>query len=479
MRQGFAMPKFEKRIYLGIGLIIAGFIPLIVASFMALRYFVKEQNDIISNNVNELLIAERLRYIDSTSGSLMPLHVISGEMRLVSQLEKRAKEFEQLTDELLQKESNPATVQLVKKIQEQSLQLFAASKPGIDRRQNGSSIDKGNTYFAQTGAPIAGELKDLLKELTRQETEDLNAAKERLSSAESRMILGLTIFAIFILVLVGGIARLMVKVLQQKRIYDESQLALLERERKLSKARKETVEVVSHDLKSPLSTVQMSINLMLDQITEPSIEAIDLREGLLIANRSAESMQKLIMNLLDHAKIEAGQMVLEKQKVNLENLLGDLKLRFEPLASNKNISLTLNLAGSGFIADCDSTRLEQVLSNLITNAIKFSPTQSNVDISLQSKDESVLISVADAGPGIDSEQISHVFDRYWQVRKTANQGTGLGLAIAKAIVTAHNGKIWVESEIGHGSKFFIELPVKKLTSETSKLSFSAERPLEV
>ena len=119
----------------------------------------------------------------------------------------------------------------------------------------------------------------------------------------------------------------------------------------------------------------------------------------------------------------------------------------------------------GKAVPCDQARVEQVLSNIIGNALKFTPIGGEIHVMMSSKESFVVISIRDSGRGMNKDQLEHIFDRYWQVPETSKQGNGLGLAIAKIVVETHQGKIWVESELGKGSTFYFSLPIDPNSSK--------------
>jgi signal transduction histidine kinase len=461
------MNQFERRLYLGIIIIVIGFVPIILGSFFALHHIVHEQKDVVSTNVQKLLLAERLRYIDSIESSLMPIYVLTGESSVIKDFEIRNRQFDDLAMQLLDAEQaeggRDQTRVLISEIRRLSKSLRAFSSPGIQLRQSGASLELVNQYFDQNTGPLVGDLQEHLRVLVNDEAAELDAAKRHVATTVNWTIAGLSLLSFFALALVVLIGRLLSKIISQKRSFDETQQELFENERHLSLARKETVEVVSHDLKNPLSTIKMSLELMFELINEPVTPQNfqDFEEGLQIAKRSADSMERLIKDLLDHAKIEAGHLDLERKENDLAAMVSDLVLRFKPLAKNKGISLLNSTGGAKLVANCDPGRIEQVLSNLLGNALKFTPDAGQITIDARIQGSGILITVADTGAGISPTDIGHIFDRFWQVRATSRNGTGLGLAISKAIVEAHGGEIKVESEIGKGSKFAILLPMKQ------------------
>ncbi|QRK05704.1 GAF domain-containing protein [Archangium violaceum] len=232
------------------------------------------------------------------------------------------------------------------------------------------------------------------------------------------------------------------------------------REQKAVQARDDLVAVVSHDLKNPLGVIHLQVGFIL--------RALPLdREGpwRRIQNsaeriqRATERMNTLIRDLLDLAKIEAGRFSVELKPEELESLLEECLEIFNPLAEQKRISISQKVSQPEMLVRADRDRIFQVLSNLIGNAIKFTPEGGSIQLTIEPEGKAARFAVRDTGPGIPKEQLPNLFNRYWQAKKRAREGTGLGLYIAKGIVEAHGGQLWVESQVGSGSTFFFTLPV--------------------
>jgi len=232
------------------------------------------------------------------------------------------------------------------------------------------------------------------------------------------------------------------------------------REQKAVQARDDLVAVVSHDLKNPLGVIHLQVGLILRAIPldregpwrrlHTSIERIQ---------HATDRMNTLIRDLLDLAKIEAGRFVIEPRPEELESLIEECMELFHPLAGQKRISITQQVRQPEVRVQADRERIFQVFSNLMGNAIKFTPEGGSIQLTAEPVGRAVRFTVKDTGPGIPQEQLPHLFNRYWQAKKRAQEGTGLGLYIAKGIIEAHGGQLWVESQMGSGSTFFFTLPV--------------------
>jgi signal transduction histidine kinase len=222
-----------------------------------------------------------------------------------------------------------------------------------------------------------------------------------------------------------------------------------------TRARDEMLGVVAHDLRNPLNTITMGATLMLE-LVEPGSR---LRDQVQMVHRAAERMNRLIQDLLDVRRIDSGRMAIDPRSESVANILGEAREMLRPLATAASLELTCDADENVPRVAADAARILQVLSNLVGNAIKFTPAGGRVRVQAAAVDGEVRFTVSDTGTGIPAEQLPHIFGRYWQGTRGDRRGIGLGLAIAKGIVEAHRGRIWVESQVGVGSEFIFTLPV--------------------
>jgi chemotaxis family two-component system sensor kinase Cph1 len=188
-------------------------------------------------------------------------------------------------------------------------------------------------------------------------------------------------------------------------------------------------------------------------------DAIRARESIELIAQAAEQMDTLIRDLLDVNRLDAGKLVISPVSIDPSVLLTDSLQTLRPLVAEKQISLDLQTGTRLPNVMADPERIQQALSNLVGNAIKFSPTGSKIVVAARGDGAGVIFSVVDSGKGISAEQLPRVFDRYWQSSRTDRQGAGLGLAISKGIVEAHGGRIWLESMPGRGTIVSFSLPL--------------------
>lgn len=230
-------------------------------------------------------------------------------------------------------------------------------------------------------------------------------------------------------------------------------------ERKLDKSRKDFIANVSHELRTPISMLQGYSEAIIDDIASTDEEKKEIAQ--VIYDESLR-MGRLVNELLDLARMEAGHVQLHLESVAMVEFTERVLRKFQGLAKEKHIKLSLNgKVEDEFEAMIDSDRMEQVLTNLIDNAIRHTDDYGEVKLHLDKSQSEIHLSVQDTGAGIPKEDLPFVFERFYKADKARTRGksgTGLGLAIAKNIVEAHQGVIAVESELNEGTTFFIKLP---------------------
>jgi len=225
--------------------------------------------------------------------------------------------------------------------------------------------------------------------------------------------------------------------------------------RRAEKLRQEVMAMITHDLRTPLAT----INNVLDFFENGTSGTFDEKghRYVQMAKRNADRMVSLINDLLDIEKIKSGMMQLEIDSVRLSRCFANCEMISAAIAEESGVKLLFE--STEIFIEADEQRLDRVLTNLVANAIKYSPKGKTVTISAHRQKNAVMVRVQDQGPGIPADMLESVFERFQQVGAAKTKGgSGLGLTICKAIVEMHGGKIWVESA-DQGSTFIFTLPV--------------------
>ncbi len=243
------------------------------------------------------------------------------------------------------------------------------------------------------------------------------------------------------------------------RLYQQAQQA--------TRARDDVLGIVSHDLRNPLHTIQLSSSFVLELIGATGVSIpgavagappVSLGHQLDIILRAARRANSLIEDLLDVTRIDAKRLAVDPVEVDANSLIEEALLETTPLAREREIELVHAWEGDPATVMADKGRIFQVFSNLVGNGLKFTPKDGSIVVTGRTVGADVVVSIADTGAGIPAESLPHLFDRFWQARQSRRAGAGLGLFIAKGIIEAHGGRIWVESTVGRGTTFSFTLP---------------------
>lgn len=243
-------------------------------------------------------------------------------------------------------------------------------------------------------------------------------------------------------------------------------VADLEAKRRLDNLQDDFIATISHELLTPLGFIKGYATTLLREDT--NWEDRTRREFLTIIDEEADRLRELIDNLMDSSRLQAGTLRMSFQPVRLDTLLRDISLRAG--SRDDRIKINLDIKTPCRQVEADPARLAQVFDNLLGNAAKYAPN-SPVTIRVECQDMQVRITVEDQGPGIAPEHLEHLFKRFYRVpgQNTSVRGTGLGLYICRRIVQAHQGEIRVESKLGQGTKFLIDLPVERNPQKESSM----------
>ena len=228
--------------------------------------------------------------------------------------------------------------------------------------------------------------------------------------------------------------------------------------------RDEFLAIVSHDLRNPMGTVSSCADMLLKD-ENYTIDS-EVRPWIELIKRNADSALRLISDVLDMERIVGGQLGLKLENHNVNKMIKESIESFILAASAKNVLLRTTPTVISNFTLFDRDRISQVLSNLIGNALKFTPDGGSIIVNAMASPSELTVSVTDSGPGIPEEKKAFIFDRFAQIKSKDRRGLGLGLYISKMLVEAHHGRIWVDSKLGQGSTFYFTLPTQKTLAET-------------
>jgi two-component system phosphate regulon sensor histidine kinase PhoR len=227
--------------------------------------------------------------------------------------------------------------------------------------------------------------------------------------------------------------------------------------RSLQTMRREFVGNVSHELRTPLAAIKAIVETLQDGAIHDNAVAGDFLNKV---DSEVDSLTQMVNELIELSRIETGKTHLNLELVNLNQEIQGVFRHLSPQAERKSVNLVLTLKDDLHLILADRERLQQVIINMVHNAIKFTPARGKITIQTDATDNSVTVHISDTGIGISKDDLPHIFERFFKADKSrSNSGSGLGLAIAKHIVQAHGGKIWVQSQEGQGSIFSFSIPI--------------------
>ena len=228
--------------------------------------------------------------------------------------------------------------------------------------------------------------------------------------------------------------------------------------RSLQTMRREFVGNISHELRTPLAAIKAIVDTLRDGAIDDRVAATDFLNRLDV---EVDGMTQMVNELIELSRIETGKIKLKLEPVNINTLAEEVITRLVPQASRQQVSISAKLNPDLPVVQADKERIQQVLVNLLHNAIKFTPAGGKIEVSTDLDGQTVIIQVSDTGIGISQEDLPHIFERFFKADKSRSSGgTGLGLAIAKHIIQIHGGYVWVRSELGKGSTFGFSLPIQ-------------------
>ncbi|TCC93846.1 hybrid sensor histidine kinase/response regulator [Pedobacter frigiditerrae] len=249
------------------------------------------------------------------------------------------------------------------------------------------------------------------------------------------------------------------RIYEQNRKLNEMQKNLLEEiefRKEAERKKDEFISIASHELKTPLTSVKGYVQLLERSVSKGDTETV--KKHLAKAQVQLEKLNSLIADLLDISKIESGKLKFNKQNFSIDQLVDNVI----EVMHQSNPDFKIHKKG---IANCeifgDEMRVEQVIINFLTNAIKYSPGTTEIELTLNVKDEQLYLAVKDSGIGMLPEQLAHVFDKFYRVEETSQrfQGLGIGLYISSEIIKRHSGQVGVNSTYGKGSEFYFLMPI--------------------
>ena len=396
---------------------------------------------------SQITLTERLRWTGEVIVSSGRAYLITGNHDLLAKLREAEDDFEESVRAL----RAGAASGLIVNVERAATRFTDKQEQLIEARRSRRAPEELAASFENELMPLRRELAEALEGLVEQKHAAIDEAYRQAEMDRARLAVGLYLL-LGVLVLMG-LAAGWYFARELAHSYREEESAH-EAARRALVARDELMGIVAHDLRNPLGAIVMKAAL-LGKLAD--------RDALRAQAESIENigmrMESLIKTMLDVATLEAGRFSLTTTPCNVADLLHEALDLFAGLAASKQIRIERHVRDAGLVVVADRERALQVFSNLLGNAVKHTSPGGLVTVSVARQDGMVRFEISDTGPGISSDDIPHLFDRFWKREAPGGKGTGLGLFIAKGIVEAHGGRIWVASEAGRGATFFFTVPL--------------------
>lgn len=451
------MVDYERRLLTLVGLITFAFLPILAASLYFLFAVSASQDRLDALYTRTVILAHDLRVERLKQNSLMPVIVMTGDRGLVGELHASDRRFDSILAELRTVGRDTEARHALDRLAALQARLYTMEGPGIALRLGGASMQEVNAYFQRNAGPSVSSSNAILDQFTARADARYQAERARNQRAFHGAFWVLVVACAVAFAFCAFVGRLLLQLVGRKRDLDLANARLAQRDRDIAEARKEAVEVVAHDLKNPITAILFATeNLTTHPVLMEQPRVLATLETIAL---STETMNRLIRNILDHSKIEAGGLVLTKETVDLRRLLAEAAGQFTASAARKGVDFFQDFPERPVALEADEARIGQVVSNLLANAIKFTAPGGSVRLSGAVTDGEVVVQVHDTGWGMSDEQVARIFDRYWQAEGAAPHGAGLGLTISKAIVEAHGGRLAINTALGEGSTFRVILPL--------------------
>lgn len=423
--------------------------------FFAVQRLAQLSNDQVAalrGREYEITVAERLRWTGEEIVAAGRGYLLTADPELATRLHRSEASFNETLQSLKSQSLGALEASRVGAVEKAALTFLERQRVLVAARRRDEDSTELARRFERELRPLQRRLGVVLEGLVAERERSLDAFYEKADAARARTGYWLYGFLGLLSLLAGVTTWFFARTIDRSfrlvaEAHDEARRAVAVRD--------ELMGVVAHDLRNPLATIALNASAMQKRSES---EKVRLQAGSI--ERLAGRMGQLISTMLDAATLESGHLLVSPRPCDVAGLVNDAVEAFESLASSRALNLTLSMSvPEGVRCMADADRVLQVLSNLLGNALKFSPPEGTVGLSVDQQGDEIHFAVSDSGPGIAPELQPFVFDRFWKHEGSGYKGTGLGLFIVRGIVQEHGGRVWVESAPGQGATFHFTLPV--------------------
>lgn len=446
------------------------FITAIVGAWiyaMDLRKTVSMNNAAVVSDPTALIEIEKMRNLAESQISNARSFFLLNSKALYDKQKLDRQQFTEALSDFEKKHSLPSVPSIARQFEALQMQLQDIFEQGAEFREKQTESKIVGQFYQSKTAPILKQINDHLDQLKKLHTDELERIRTEAKAAavgvERQIPEGMIWLTSLMTFVFLGMAIIIIRMLRERtrqsaerdRLYQEAQTATL--------ARDEFISAISHDLKEPLEHLTQISGILINFSESSPIQ----NSGELVRNSVAE-IENRIKDICDQKVADQFGLTLRLDQMGIDGILEDARVMMQPMAKQNDVRLQFESSNPPVLAFMDKERVLRVITNLVGNAIKFSPKHSKVIVKVRSDQQFVNVSVTDSGPGIPENKISDLFSHFWQARKTSEHGAGVGLAVVKTIIEAHGGTIRVDSKIGIGSTFIFSLPRRRPASAQLK-----------
>ncbi len=436
--------------FLFVGVLMAGWV-----FALNLKQTIAASNAGTQVDLRALVEVEHIRNFAESQISDSRSFFLLGSATLLEEARKEKQTFQESLVSFEKQFSLPQIPEIAKNIDALEAQQQDIFDQAMKYREKHTEPKIVGQFYQAKMVSIRAKLNQSLDEMVRLHKAELDRvrthAKEAALGAETQVPKGMTWFTGALAFLFLGMMFLVTRLLGERRRKITERDRLYTEAQKANHARDEILVALSQDLKEPMRDIIQTADEMKAIGNETDVESI---------KSSVAILEGYIKDINDQAKADQKSLTLRLDQLSIDIILDDARLVLQAQAKKRDIRLQFDSVNPPTLAFFDRERVMRVLSNLVGNAIKFSPKHSKVVVKVRSDQQFVYIAVADSGPGIPEKQLGEIFDHFWQARETADQGAGIGLAIVKTIVEAHGGVVRVESQPS-GATFTFSLPRRR------------------